>query len=165
MKVGLPASAFRAGKVPELGNLNTFIPESKDFKVVYIMDPSNPKTTNGGKTMVYSTDKKADITGEIEKIAYALVLNNKDYVFVSMDPFTKDLNKIGVPTAATKAVFQQKLKNMFVKSNVKGVTNGEFRMVEILNSGVVTIEQTIHLRFLGDLLQSTILEIREVVVL
>ena len=125
-EVGLPASAFRAGKVPELGNLNTFIPESKDFKVVYIMDPSNPKTTNGGKTMVYSTDKKADITGEIEKIAYALVLNNKDYVFVSMDPFTKDLNKIGVPTAATKAVFQQKLKNMFVKSNVKGVTNGEF---------------------------------------
>jgi sialate O-acetylesterase len=125
-EAGLPASAFRAGKVPELGALNTFIPEAKDFKIVYIFDPSNPKRTKDGKMMVYSSDKRADIIGEVEKIGYALILNNKDYVFVSMDPFTKDLNKVGVPTVGTKAVFQQKIKNMFVKSNVKGIKNGTF---------------------------------------
>jgi len=125
-EAGLPASAFRAGKIPVRGALNTLIPEAKDFKIVYTLDPSNSKTTNGGKNIVYTADKKSQIVGSIDKIAYVLVLNGKNYVFVSMDPFTTDLNKIGVPTAATKAVFQQKLKNMFVKSNVKGVKNGEF---------------------------------------
>lgn len=125
-EAGLPAPAFRAGKVPVRSVLNTLIPEAKDYKIVYAFDPSNPKTSNGGKNMVYMADKKSEIVGDIDKIAYALILNGKDYAFVSMDPFTKDLNKIGVPTAATKTVFQQKLKNMFVKSNVKGIKNGEF---------------------------------------
>jgi len=125
-EVGLPASAFRAGKVPVRGALNTLIPDAKDYKIVYAVDLANYKTSNGGKNIVYTADKKAEIIGDIDKIAYALILNGKNYAFVSMDPFTKDLNKIGVPTAATKAVFQQKIKNMLVKSNVKGVKNGEF---------------------------------------
>jgi sialate O-acetylesterase len=122
-EIGLPASAFRAGKVPVRGAFNYLI---KDYKIVYKVDLANYKTSNEGNNIVYTIDKKAEIIGEIDKIAYALILNDKDYAFVSMDPFTKDLNKIGVPTAATKAVFQQKIKNMFVKSNVAGVKNGEF---------------------------------------
>lgn len=125
-EIGLPASAFRAGKVPVRGALNTLIPEAKDYKIVYSFDPSNFQMINGGTNIVYAVDKTAEIIGEIDKIAYALVLNGKDYVFVSVDPFTTDLNKIGVPTAATKVIFQQKLKNMLVVSNVKGIKTGEF---------------------------------------
>jgi len=126
-EVGLPASAFRSGKVPVKRNeLNSLIPEAKDYKIVYSFDPSNFKTTNGGRDIVYTTDKRVEISNSIDKIAYALILNGKDYVFVSMDPFTTDLNKIGVPTATTEAFFQQKVKNLFVKSNVESIKNGEF---------------------------------------
>jgi len=82
--------------------------------------------------MVYSTHKKEDIIGEIEKIAYTLVLNNKNYVFVSMDPFTKDLNKIRVPTAATQAVFQQKVKKCLLNPMVFVIPkNRDFLMARV----------------------------------
>ena len=113
-------------KVSVRGMLDSLIPEAKDFKIVYKLDPSNSKTTNGGREMVYTSDKKSEIIGDIDKIAYALILNGKDYIFVSMDPFTTDLGKIGVPDVSSKINFQQKVKNMFVKSNVKGVKNGNF---------------------------------------
>ena len=122
---GLPASAFRAGEIPEPTLIET-IPESKEFRIVYSLDPSNCQATNGGRSISYTYDKKAEITGEIEKIGYALFLNKNDYIFVSMDAFTQDLNKIGVPTASSQAVFQQNVRNLMVKSNVKGIQNGNF---------------------------------------
>ena len=126
-EAGLPASAFRAGKVPVRGALNTMIPDAKDFKIVYTFDPSKPRLVDDGKKIVYETDKSAEIKGEIEKIGYALILNGKDYVFVSMDPFTKDLKKIGVPDAASGAKFQTKISNIKVDSNVKGIVSGTFK--------------------------------------
>ncbi len=125
-EVGLPASAFRAGKVPVRGALNMMVPDAKDFKIVYTLDPSKAKLADGGKKIVYDSDKSAEISGDIEKIGYVLVLNDKQYVFVSMDPFTKDLKKIGVPDKASGARFQTKVKNMKVASNVKGIANGTF---------------------------------------
>ena len=122
---GLPASAFRAGEIPE-PTLSDMIPESKEFSIVYTLDPSNPQVTNGGNGIAYTSDGKSKITGEIEKIGYALFLNKSDYIFVAMDAFTQDLNKIAVPTASSKAVFQQPVSNLIVKSNVKGIQNGNF---------------------------------------
>jgi sialate O-acetylesterase len=122
---GLPASAFRAGEIPE-PTLSETIPESKEFRIVYTLDPSNCQATNGGRAISYTYDRKAEITGEIEKIGYALFLNKNDYIFVAMDAFTQDLNKIGVPTASSQAVFQQNVRNLMVKSNVKGIQNGNF---------------------------------------
>jgi sialate O-acetylesterase len=49
---------------------------------------------------------------------------NTQFVYVSMDAFTDDLGKIGVPTVASKAHFQQNVKNMNVLSNVKNITTG-----------------------------------------
>jgi sialate O-acetylesterase len=122
---GLPAGAFRAGEIP-VPTLSDLIPESKAFKIVYTLDPSNCQASNGGNHVVYTSDKSAEITGEIEKIGYALFLNEKDYIFVAMDAFTQDLSKIAVPTVSSQAVFQQHVRNLMVKSNVKGIQNGNF---------------------------------------
>ena len=107
----------------------SLVPEAKDYKLVYALNPVNPQMASPEK-ILYQTDKRQEITGEIIKIAYYLELTKADggtdYVFVSMDPFTKDIGKIGVPDLDSKANFQQKLSNVFVKSNVAGVKNGTF---------------------------------------
>lgn len=46
------------------------------------------------------------------------------YAYASMDAFTKDASKIGVPNASSGATFQQNVSNMNVVSNVAGITNG-----------------------------------------
>jgi len=127
-EAGLPAAAFRAGKLPETGNLMSLVPEAKDFKLVYAVNPVNPKMD--GQKIVYMADKRGEIASEISRIAYYLELSRadggSDYIFVAMDPFTKDVNLIGVPDLASKAKFQQKIANLFVKSNVAGIKNGTF---------------------------------------
>jgi len=125
-EAGLPASAFKSGSVPVQGILNALVPEAKDYKLVYVLDPSNPIMAKDKKNITYKENKTKEIVGAIKKIGYAMILNGKDYVFVTMDPFTTDLKKIGVPTVGSGAQFQQKINNMTVKSNVKGIKNGTF---------------------------------------
>ncbi|MCX6984067.1 MAG: hypothetical protein NT118_04850, partial [Lentisphaerae bacterium] len=128
-EAGLPASAFRFGKLPAGGKMARLVPEAKDYKLVYDLNPVNAQMVSPEK-ILYQTDKRQEISGEIVKIAYYLELTkadgSTDYVFVSMDPFTKDIGKIGVPDMDSKVKFQQKLSNIFVKSNVAGVKNGTF---------------------------------------
>lgn len=128
-EAGLPASAFRFGKLPEGGRMASLAPESKDYKLVYELNPVNAQMASPAK-ILYQADKRQEIVGEIVKIAYYLELTKADggfdYVFVTMDPFTKEIGKIGVPDLDSKVKFQQKLTNVFVKSNVAGVKNGTF---------------------------------------
>ena len=46
------------------------------------------------------------------------------YLWVSMDAFTEDAKKIGVPSFNSGAVFQQNVDNMNVATNAKGIDNG-----------------------------------------
>jgi len=119
---GLPAIPFRAGDVPDRDQL-VFIPEAKDFQLVYDLELSKL-----GKEISYDVDSRAKIAGSFDRIAYMLELepsgSDKQYVFVSMDAFTNDLAKIGVPTLASGASFQTKVGNMSVYSNVPGVVTG-----------------------------------------
>jgi hypothetical protein len=75
----------------------------------------------------YSVDHRARI-GTFDRVAYYMELQTPEgqlqYLWASMDAFTTDLNKIGVPTLATGAVFQQPVANLNVVSNVAGVVNG-----------------------------------------
>ena len=50
--------------------------------------------------------------------------NNHTYAYASMDAFTTDVTKIGVPTAGSGAFFQQNVSHMDVLSNVGGVATG-----------------------------------------
>ena len=122
-KEGLPARPFRAGDVPVRDLLKLRIPEAKDYQLVYELD-----LAKAAKQIVYDVDSRSQVTGPFDRIAYFLELQKPlepvQYVYVSMDAFTADLGKIGVPTLATKAVFQQKVTNMNVDSNVDGIAPG-----------------------------------------
>jgi sialate O-acetylesterase len=122
-KEGLPARPFRAGEIPKIDHLALNVPEARDFKLVYDLDLAKlsvePK---------YDANNAAEIKKPIDRVAYCLELQkpgqDAQWVFVSMDPFTTDLTKIGVPTVASKAVFQQFVANVNVVSNVQGIVNG-----------------------------------------
>ncbi len=122
-KEGLPARPFRAGQVPKRDFLKLRIKEAEDYQLVYDLNLANL-----GKTVKYDADNRARVNGPIDRIAYFLELRKAggptEYVYVSMDAFTQDLGKIGVPTLESKAKFQLKVANMNVESNVKGIQTG-----------------------------------------
>lgn len=120
---GLPAEAFRAGEVPKLDYLAIKVPEAAGYKLVYDLDLAKL-----GQNIKYDVDNSSSITAPFDRIAYFIELRDqKDgitYCYVSMDAFTKDVKKIGIPTFASKADFQTMVKGVNVISNVKGLKTG-----------------------------------------
>lgn len=120
---GLPASAFRAGKVPERDSVDMTVPEAKDYKLVYDLDLAKL-----AHQVVYTQDHSSQILQPFSRIAYFLELQpangQPQYLYVSMKPFTSDVKKIGVPTSQSGAHFQCNVKEMDVFSNVDGIRNG-----------------------------------------
>ena len=122
---GLPAPAFRAGKLPEpkTGVFNN-VPEAKGYRVMYQIDV--PKTANYSTTAPkYTIDNTAKDKAAFKKVAYYLELVKNDgtqeHVFSSMDAFTTDAKKLGIPTHASGASYGQEVKNLSVRSNKAGV--------------------------------------------
>ena len=99
---GLPAGAFRAGTVPKRDLLVLKVPEAKEYQLVYDLDLAKL-----GPAIAYDVDNRGKIQQPFDRIAYFLELQkadgNTEYLFVSMDAFTGDLGKIGVPTVASGA--------------------------------------------------------------
>jgi sialate O-acetylesterase len=120
---GLPAGAFRAGTAPRRDLLVLKVPEAKAYRLVYDLDLGKL-----GADIQYDADNHMSIPQPFDRIAYFLELQhadgNTDYVYVSMDAFTSDLEKIGVPTFKSGSHFQQNVANLNVYSNVKGIENG-----------------------------------------
>lgn len=75
----------------------------------------------------YSLDDR-QAPGAFSRVAYYLELqvtgSPSQYVWASMDAFTINRGKLGIPTLASGAVFQQNVTNLEVKSNVAGVVQG-----------------------------------------
>ena len=105
--------------------LVTKVPEAGAYKLVY--DLNVPLLGGAYKTAApaYGVNDTASVTTPIDRVAYHMELKKADgttrWVFVSANAFTQDLRKIGVPTTASGAVFQQKLSNMTVRSNAPGI--------------------------------------------
>jgi sialate O-acetylesterase len=120
---GLPASAFRSGSIPFRESVDLKVPEVKDATLVYELDLSKL-----GSEIRYTTDNHAAITKPFDRIGYAVELQTSDgdtqWVYTSMDAFTTDVTKIGVPTVASGASFQQDVGHLNVYSNVPGVVCG-----------------------------------------
>jgi sialate O-acetylesterase len=121
---GLPASAFRSGTVPLRDSIDQNVPEVKNYKLVYDLDLSTLSPD-----IRYTTDNHAMLNGPFDRIAYAVELEDAqgktNWIYTSMDAFTDDITKIGVPTTASHAHFQQNLAHLTVHSNVPGVVTGE----------------------------------------
>jgi sialate O-acetylesterase len=120
---GLPAGAFRAGTVPKRDLLFRMVPEAKDYQLVYDLDLGKL-----GPAISYDVDSHDRIQQPFDRIAYFLELQSADgntqCVYASMDAFTDDLGKIGVPTFKSGAHFQQNVANLNIYSNVKGIVTG-----------------------------------------
>ncbi len=126
-RAGLPAAAFRAGHVPIRALLDSRAPEAKAYRLLYVLEL--PDVTMKGNAISYALDRSADFRGKrFDRIAYFLYLQPKHgsprYVFVSMKAFSRDLRKIGVPTYASGARFQQPIQDMEVVSNLPGLKTG-----------------------------------------
>ncbi len=123
----LPASACRAGEIPVRADLDANVPEAKEYALLYSVDL--PNITYVNDRVVYSVDRRQDITGAFDRVAYFLILRKGDgkpqFVFVSLDAFSPDPDKIGVPAFATAARFQQAVTGMQVRSNVAGIVTGD----------------------------------------
>lgn len=120
---GLPTSAFRAGKLPEVNVTN--LPEADGFRTVYQIEL--PVDANYAKAQPsYGVDNQA-ATGAFTQVAYFLELQKpgqaRKYVFVSMDAFTDDVSKVGIPTVESGAKFMQQVLNLTVRSNVESLTD------------------------------------------
>lgn len=121
---GLPTEAFRAGEVPKIDYLATKVPEAAGYKLVYDLDLAKL-----GTDIKYDVNNSASLKGEFDRIAYFVELRNSEgitYSYVSVDAFTTDIKKIGIPTVASGAKFQMLVKNVNAVSNVKGVPTGTF---------------------------------------
>ncbi len=99
---GLPVGAFRRGTVP--GFLSS-VPGGKEYTLVYELDLGKL-----GTNIKYDFDDHQRI-GRFDRIGYLLELESTEHGqqkrFVTMNAFTDDVSKIGIPTAASKAHFQQ----------------------------------------------------------
>lgn len=121
-KEGLPAVQFRAGKVPVRDALVMSVPEAKDYQLVYDCD-----LAKAGATIAYTADNSKSVTRPFDRIAYFLELtegSQTKWVYVSMEAFTDDISKIGIPALSTKANFQQMMTSMNVYSSEKDIVSG-----------------------------------------
>jgi len=122
-KEGLPVSAFRSGKVPQMDILSLKVPEAKDYQLLYALDLAKAK-----RDITYDVDRRAQIAGPIDRVAYFLELRKRgeptQWVYVSMDAFTTDLTKLGVPSVASKAKFQTQVAHMNVLSSDPRIKTG-----------------------------------------
>ncbi|HZE99923.1 MAG TPA: hypothetical protein VE981_23145 [Planctomycetota bacterium] len=117
----VPTSALKVGKGEP--DLLSQIPEARSYILVYDLDLSKLR-----KPVQYDADHRAEVKRPFDRIGYAVELQKSggpmQYVFVSMDAFTDDVGKIGIPDVASGARFQQKVTSMNIHSNVEGVTTG-----------------------------------------
>lgn len=77
----------------------------------------------------YELDYRAR-AGAFRRVGYYLELQERraepaEYVWVSMDAFTTDVARIGVPIHPTGAFFQQPVRNMNVRSSVPEIVEGD----------------------------------------
>jgi lysophospholipase L1-like esterase len=102
------------------------VPEAAQYTLAYSLNI--PNAANYGSTNpLYSVDNHAGIS-RASRVAYYLELQSSNgplqYLWVSMNPFTQNAARLGVPTLASGAVFQQNVTNMNVYSDVPGIVTG-----------------------------------------
>ncbi|MCA9247201.1 MAG: PEP-CTERM sorting domain-containing protein [Planctomycetales bacterium] len=105
----------------------TNVGEANYFQTLYSLDiPDNPDFDTNG--ISYAADFSSQFAGKnLYRVAYYLELDNgggSQWVYVSVDPFTQNVNHLGVPTFASGAIHQQILSNMNVVSNVGSIVQG-----------------------------------------
>ncbi|MCA9060104.1 MAG: 9-O-acetylesterase [Planctomycetaceae bacterium] len=113
---GLPVGACRGGQVPDFVSM---LPVADQYTLVYDLDLGKL-----GGDIRYDVDNSRQVKG-FDRVAYLLELRSEgsgdQKVFVSMDAFTDDIRRIGIPTAASGASFACNVTNMDVYTTESGL--------------------------------------------
>lgn len=121
---GLPPTPFRAGEVPKFDYLALNVEDAGEYELIYDLDLKQL-----GSAITYQVDRSAEITSSFDRIGYFMELLGNDgelqWVWVSLDAFTDDIKKIGVPTFASGAQFQKAAKNLSIQSNLSTIASGK----------------------------------------
>jgi len=112
-------------------NIVARVPEAANYQLVYTQNiPATGNLTSGTGFAPYTIDNH-NAVGPFSRIAYYMELEGTNlptganrYVWVSMDAFTTNAGRIGIPNLASGAVFQQNVANMNVFSNVPSIVTG-----------------------------------------
>lgn len=103
------------------------VDERDKYQLVYDLDIPEKGATYDTQPVAYAVDNHLKV-GAFSRVAYYLELQpnggKTQYLWVSMDAFTDEAGKIGLPTLASGAVFQQRVSNLKVYTNVAGVPTG-----------------------------------------
>jgi autotransporter-associated beta strand protein len=124
---GLPPLPAAPPRTPPPAEVTANVGDlARDYTLIYDSDvPATGSSINSGNP--YLTDNALADSNLFDRVAYYLDLTLKNgdrqWVWVSFDAHTADRAKIGYPTAARGALFQRKVDNMDVRSNVSGVSN------------------------------------------
>lgn len=104
------------------------VPEAADYTLVHALAVPNNANNMDANGVPYSVNNAASITRPIDRIAYYIELQGAtgdlQYAYVSMDAFTQDASKIGLPVSGNGAFFQQRVGHMNVVSNKGGIVTG-----------------------------------------
>lgn len=115
--------AFQAR--PTTGALNN-VPEAAKYTLVYSLNIPNEGTFSSAP-VPYEVDNHLSVRG-FSRVAYYLELQSTngtmDYVWASMDAFTADAGRIGVPVRSSGAFFQQRVTNLNIFSSVRSLAKG-----------------------------------------
>ncbi|MBN2294430.1 MAG: hypothetical protein JXM70_18520, partial [Pirellulales bacterium] len=109
-------------------NVFSDVPEASNYEILYAanIQGNDNLNTNG---INYTIDNSDTVNDQfIDRVAYYLELKTpaeeRQWVYASLDTFSKDSEKLGVPYAATGAFFQQNVYNMNVFSNKPDIVQG-----------------------------------------
>lgn len=104
------------------------VPEAADYTLVHGLTIPNASGNFNANGVPYHLDNSGAIAGLFDRIAYYVELQRPggdlQFAYASMDAFTQDATKIGVPTIGSGAFWQQAVSNMNVVSNVPGLNTG-----------------------------------------
>ena len=117
--------SFKGYKAPLPRGYWNHVAESAFYAPVYSLDLAT--TPNYSTGVPYSFDNSA-LVGGFDRVAYYLELQKSgedlQYAWVSMDAFTNRADKLGIPTLASGAFYQQYVQNLHIECNVPGVATG-----------------------------------------
>ncbi|GAB3450545.1 hypothetical protein GCM10027436_46880 [Actinophytocola sediminis] len=102
------------------------VPDTAGYVPVLGVDlPTNANWLN--QDVPYTFDRTAELTSGFDRVGYCLELDGPDgpqWVWTSMEPFTTDPSRLGVPTKPGQ-VTRQRVDDLDVRTNVAGVTTGQ----------------------------------------
>ena len=122
----LPAKITNQPNVGGTGLAFANVPEAANFVLIYQLPIPNNAGFNGS-SVPYTIDNSLSVTYPFDRIAYYMELDTGSglkYVYVSMNAFTTNATKIGVPNTGSGEFYQQNVANMNVVSNFAGITTG-----------------------------------------